>query len=163
MSVLSEVSRTRAYESKVDGKDVSDAGAGVYSTHTPDSDDCLGPQSMMATAPRSESTPESTSRTLFASDDTETSEQRALNSRSRRCTPLPNAKPSFGLVLWTISVTLTALWVVDRFTTQLTPRQHFRIGRGTAGGDSTLLKDGPWTVVFYDGGKASLPVLHPAL
>ena len=54
-------------------------------------------------------------------------------------------------VLWTIHVLVTILAIIDRFTTNVSPRQSFRIGRGTAGNDSMgSLKEGPWSVAVYD-------------
>ena len=53
--------------------------------------------------------------------------------------------------MWILWGTMITLWIVDRFTTNLWPRQGFTVGRGTAGTDfSDGLKPGGWSVKFYD-------------
>ena len=42
------------------------------------------------------------------------------------------------------------LSIIDRFSTQLWPRQSFNTGNLTFGGDPFALLPGPWTVQFYD-------------
>lgn len=59
-------------------------------------------------------------------------------------------RPSYALVAWLFWGGLTALFVIDRFTWQLTPRQGFSIGSGKAANDRTAIAAGPWTVAFYD-------------
>ena len=53
--------------------------------------------------------------------------------------------------MWILWGTMITLWIADRFTTNLWPRQGFTVGRGTAGTDfSDGLKPGGWSVKFYD-------------
>lgn len=64
-------------------------------------------------------------------------------------------RPSFGVVVWALFSTLTALWIIDRFTWQINPRQLYSIGsaadgRGRVAGDPTKVKEGPFSVAFYD-------------
>ena len=54
-------------------------------------------------------------------------------------------------VLWTIHTLVTILAIIDRFTTNINPRQSYRIGKGSAGNDRMVgLKEGPWSVAVYD-------------
>ena len=56
-------------------------------------------------------------------------------------------RPSYATLMWAFWVTVTGCWVVDRFTTQMWPRQMFSIGRGSAGSDIIDgLHPGGWTV-----------------
>ena len=76
-------------------------------------------------------------------------------------------RPTFGAVMWVIFTTLTSLWIIDRFTTQISPRQGFSIGAGKAAGDRTEIIPGPWTVAFYDvfarfSGRPPAPPLDSA-
>lgn len=57
----------------------------------------------------------------------------------------------YETLVWLVYGAITVLAIADRFSTNLWPRQVFRIGRGTAGSDFTDgLKAGPWSVKFYD-------------
>lgn len=57
----------------------------------------------------------------------------------------------YGTLVWVVYGTFTVLAMVDRFTTNVWPRQGFRIGAGTAGSDFLdPIKPGPWSVGFYD-------------
>jgi len=57
----------------------------------------------------------------------------------------------YETLLWTLHIAITILSIVDRFTTNVWPRQNFRIGNGLAGNDRMVgLKPGPWSVAFYD-------------
>jgi hypothetical protein len=60
-------------------------------------------------------------------------------------------RPSYEVVAWLLYSTITLAAIVDRFTTNIWPRQTFLIGKGTAGTDFVDgLKPGPWSVAFYD-------------
>jgi hypothetical protein len=53
--------------------------------------------------------------------------------------------------MWTVYITIAALAILDRFTTNYWPRQTFHIGKGSAGKDILGgLRPGPWSVQFYD-------------
>ena len=55
---------------------------------------------------------------------------------------------SYKSILWFLHISITALAVIDRFTTNAWPRQMFSIGAGSAGSDRiTGFKPGPWSVV----------------
>jgi len=57
----------------------------------------------------------------------------------------------YGALVWTVYGAFTLLAIVDRFTTNVWPRQLFRVGAGTAGSDFTAgIKPGPWSVALYD-------------
>ena len=67
--------------------------------------------------------------------------------------------------MWVLFWILTIVAVVDRFTWNLWPRQALSIGGKSAGSDSIDLKEGPWTVKFYDvcariSGRYSIPALN---
>ena len=73
----------------------------------------------------------------------------------RRARKRKFCRPSFGVLVWVLFTTLTALWIIDRFTWQINPRQLYSIGsaadgRGRVAGDPTDIKDGPFSVAFYD-------------
>ena len=51
---------------------------------------------------------------------------------------------------WFVWTAFTIWWILDRFTTQVTPRQDFSLGGKTVASDPTDIKEGPWTVKFYD-------------
>lgn len=77
----------------------------------------------------------------------------SVERNDRRGEPKPSRRPiiSYAALVWTIFVFLTIFACVDRFTTNFWPRQTHRIGRGFAGSDKIDgLKEGPWTVKFYD-------------
>lgn len=63
-------------------------------------------------------------------------------------------KPPFihyETLVWFVFGILTVLAVVDRFTLNVWPRETYSIGAGIAASDfKDGLKDGPWTVQFYD-------------
>lgn len=73
-----------------------------------------------------------------------------------RAPPPPDSPPHrplipYGTLVWAVYGTITVLAMVDRFTTNVWPRQGFRIGAGTAGSDFLdPIKPGPWSVGFYD-------------
>lgn len=73
-----------------------------------------------------------------------------------RAPPPPDSPPHrplipYGTLVWAVYGTITVLATVDRFTTNVWPRQGFRIGAGTAGSDFLgPIKPGPWSVGFYD-------------
>ena len=74
----------------------------------------------------------------------------AQHSISARRKQTASCRPSFGLVAWVLFTTLTALWIIDRFTWQINPRQTYSIGAGVVAGDPTDIKVGPLSVAFYD-------------
>jgi hypothetical protein len=58
---------------------------------------------------------------------------------------------SYEAVVWVVFLSFTLLAVIDRFTTNVWPRQTFSIGQGSAGNDRLVgFKPGPWSVVAYD-------------
>ena len=52
--------------------------------------------------------------------------------------------------MWVVCTVLTALWIIDRFTTQISPRQGFSLSGKVVAGDPTPIKEGPFSVAFYD-------------
>lgn len=57
----------------------------------------------------------------------------------------------YGTLVWAVYGTFTVLAMIDRFTTNVWPRQVFHVGAGTAGSDFLdPIKPGPWSVGFYD-------------
>ena len=63
----------------------------------------------------------------------------------------------YEVLSWLLWSAFTIWWIMDRFMNcrpglgcGVSPRQHFSIGGGGAGGDKTDFRDGPWTVKFYD-------------
>ena len=57
---------------------------------------------------------------------------------------------SYEVLSWLLWGAFTIWWIVDRFTTQISPRQGFSIGGKVVAGDPTPIAVGPWTVKFYD-------------
>jgi hypothetical protein len=57
---------------------------------------------------------------------------------------------TYEAATWFTFVAITMLAIVDRFTTNVWPRQSFIIGSGTAGTDPLTLIPGPWSVMAYD-------------
>jgi hypothetical protein len=57
---------------------------------------------------------------------------------------------SYEAATWFIFLAITTLAIVDRFTTNVWPRQSFTIGAGNAGFDPLTLIPGPWSVMAYD-------------
>jgi hypothetical protein len=91
-------------------------------------------------------------RAALAEAERENSEQKIAK---RRVQNRKLCRPSFGLVVWVLFSVLTALWIIDRFTWQINPRQLYSIGlasegRGRVAGDPTKIKEGPFSVAFYD-------------
>lgn len=57
----------------------------------------------------------------------------------------------YETVLWTVHSIVTILAIVDRFTTNINPRQTYIIGKGFAGKDRMgPPMEGPWSVALYD-------------
>lgn len=53
--------------------------------------------------------------------------------------------------VWLVYTVIVTLAIADRFAWNVWPRETMHIGAGTAGSDfKDGLKDGPWTVKFYD-------------
>ena len=53
--------------------------------------------------------------------------------------------------MWVIYVFITVLAIIDRFKTNVWPRQNFSIGDASAGSDRLEgFNPGPWSVVIYD-------------
>lgn len=58
---------------------------------------------------------------------------------------------TYEAATWAIFLSFTILAIADRFTTNVSPRQTFSIGGGSAGSDRMEgYKPGPWSVVTYD-------------
>lgn len=65
-------------------------------------------------------------------------------------TPQHSSYCTYSLVMWMLYLSITTLAILDRFTTNVWPRQNCRIGKGTCGNDSAMSFDNPWTVIFYE-------------
>jgi len=66
----------------------------------------------------------------------------------QRC---PKPIVSYEAFMWVSFLAITTFAVVDRFTTNLWPRQFFSIGSGSAGSDLIVgFIPGPWSIVVYD-------------
>ena len=60
-------------------------------------------------------------------------------------------KPKYEIVMWTVHLTVTALAIIDRFTTNVWPRLSFTIGAGSAGNDRMGgFKEGPWVSIYSE-------------
>ena len=57
---------------------------------------------------------------------------------------------SYEAVMWTLHITICVVACLDRFYWNLWPRETYKIGAGSAGTDRIHLKEGPWSVKFFD-------------
>jgi hypothetical protein len=79
-------------------------------------------------------------------EENEKTHSTSTGTRTRLAWRIP-----YERAMWIFWTSIITLWIVDRFTTNLWPRQGFTVGRGTAGSDfSDGLKPGGWSVKFYD-------------
>ena len=90
--------------------------------------------------------------------DTENTLDKARPSQSaHHSTPLPSQSThhstpllSYEAVMWTLHITICVIACLDRFYWNLWPRETYKIGAGSAGTDRIHLKEGPWSVKFFD-------------
>lgn len=86
-----------------------------------------------------------------SSSDEDDDEQLLKQWHDRSSTKPRKAFVTYEKVVWMLIGISTLLAVLDRFTTNVWPRQSFTIGAGTAGTDRMgSLKAGPWSVQVYD-------------
>ena len=57
---------------------------------------------------------------------------------------------SYEAVMWTIHLVLCVVVCLDRFYWNVWPRETYTIGKGSAGNDRIELREGPWSVKFFD-------------